>query len=135
MLAGLRIWLLDDDPAVREAIAARLQAWGAQVHQYTRLADLTDALDSGQRRPDWLITDHRLPDGDGAQAITRLRTHFGPVPALVVTGDTAPAVVQHLAEQGVDVLHKPFRPEALLNKLQPPATRPLRLARGPGATG
>ncbi len=117
-LARQRIWLLDDDPAVREAIAARLRAWGAEVQPFIRLADLTAALASGVRRPDWLLTDHRLPDGDGAQAIAQLHATFGPVPALMVTGDTAPAEMQKLAALGVEVLHKPFRPEALLHKLQ-----------------
>ncbi len=116
-LNGQQIWLLDDDPAVREALAERLEAWGAQVLRHARLADLDQALAVGLPRPDWLLTDHRLPDGDGLQAIARLHAQMGPVPALLITGDTAPALVARFAELGLDVLHKPFGAEALLQRL------------------
>jgi signal transduction histidine kinase/ActR/RegA family two-component response regulator len=122
-LNGQRIWVLDDDPAVREALAERLEAWGARVRRHARLAELDQALAAGLPRPDWLLTDHRLPDGDGLQAIERLRARLGPVPVLLITGDTAPALVARFAALGLDVLHKPFRSEALLQRLQ--AGRPV----------
>lgn len=116
-LDGQRIWLLDDDPAVREALAERLEAWGAQVRRHACLADLSQSLAGGLPRPDWLLADHRLPDGDGLQAVSRLHAQMGPVPALLITGDTAPALVARFAEWGLDVLHKPFSAEALLRRL------------------
>ncbi len=116
-LAGQRIWLLDDDPAVRHALAERLAAWGARVRPHASLADLAQTLARHQPAPDWLLTDHRLPDGNGLQAIALLRAQLGAVPALLVTGDTAPALVAQFAQQGLAVLHKPFRAEALLQRL------------------
>jgi CheY-like chemotaxis protein/anti-sigma regulatory factor (Ser/Thr protein kinase) len=120
-LAGRHIWLLDDDPAVREALAERLEAWGASVRRHARLADLdrslAESLAEALPAPDWLLTDHRLPDGDGLQAIARLRAGLGPVPVLLITGDTAPELVARFAQQGLVVLHKPFRAEALLQRL------------------
>jgi signal transduction histidine kinase/ActR/RegA family two-component response regulator len=122
-LRGQTIWLLDDDDAVREALSDRLSAWGAQVRQHARLAELDDTLTAGVPPPDWLLTDHRLPEGDGTMAVARVRLRWGPVPTLLITGDTAPAAMALLAAQALDVLHKPFRPEDLLARLQPRAPR------------
>jgi CheY-like chemotaxis protein len=116
-LSGQHIWLLDDDPAVREALASRLEGWGARVRRHARLSDLDRTLAAAPPAPNWLLTDHRLPDGDGTQAIARLRERLGPVPALMLTGDTAPALAARFAQQGLAVLHKPFRTEALLQHL------------------
>ena len=123
-LQGRTVWLLDDDPAVREALAERLSAWGAQVHRHASLTDLDATLAANLPAPDWLLTDHRLPAGDGTEAIARVRARWGPVPALLITGDTAPAVMAQLSALAFEVLHKPFRPEALLARLQRSAPPP-----------
>jgi len=130
-LQGRTVWLLDDDPAVREALAERLSAWGAKVHRHASLAELDTTLAANLPAPDWLLTDHRLPAGDGTMAIARVRARWGPVQALLITGDTAPAVMAHLSAQALEVLHKPFRPEALLARLQRSA--PPRQPVSPGA--
>jgi signal transduction histidine kinase/CheY-like chemotaxis protein len=116
-LVGRRLWLLDDDPVVREALANRLAAWGAQVLALDSLGALLHQLDSPTAPPDLLLTDLRLPDGDGLQAVAHLRARHGPVPVLVVTGDTGPAELAALAGQGDAVLHKPVRPGDLLQQL------------------
>jgi signal transduction histidine kinase len=121
-LQGRTVWLLDDDPAVRDALAERLCAWGAVVHRHASLAELDQRLAAGGPAPDWLLTDHRLPEGDGTLAIHRVRARWGPVPALLITGDTAPALMAQLSALSLEVLHKPFRPETLLARLQ--ALRP-----------
>ncbi len=109
--------LVDDDDQVRAALAARLAAWGAEVESHASLASFRQWL---ARRPrgrsgvDFLITDQRLAGATGLEVIEALHSYAGPVPALVITGDTAPADLARLASSGVTVLHKPFRAEALL---------------------
>ena len=49
--------------------------------------------------------------------MARLRDRHGPVPALVLTGDTGPAEKAAYASQGVEVLHKPVQPASLLQGL------------------
>jgi signal transduction histidine kinase/CheY-like chemotaxis protein len=116
-LAGRHLWLLDDDPVLRGALAARLAAWGATVLALGSLAALQQALDRGAVPPDLLLTDLRLPDGDGPQAINLLRGRHGPVPALAFTGDTGAAEQAPFADLGVAVLHKPVSPSDLLHGL------------------
>ena len=108
-LAGTLLWLLDDEPLVREALSARLVAWGAQVESFGRLAELEGGIARGLAAPHALLTDHRLPDGNGLQAIDRVRARHGQIPALVLTGDTGPHALAQFRERGAQVLHKPFR--------------------------
>jgi signal transduction histidine kinase/CheY-like chemotaxis protein len=107
-LAGMRLWLLDDEPSVREALTARLMAWGAQVESFGRLAELEAGIARGLTAPHALHTDHRLPDGNGLQAIDSVRSQHGAIPALVLTGDTGPDELAQFRARGVPVLHKPF---------------------------
>ena len=116
-LAGQRIWLLDDDTAVRQALADRLAAWGAAVTAHASLASLAQALAAGGPAPHGLLTDHHLADGDGLQAVAWVRARWSQVPALMLTGDSAPALQAMAQAQGVVVLHKPAQASQLLQAL------------------
>jgi signal transduction histidine kinase len=118
-LSGLLLVLVDDDPAVLAALRERLAHWGAQLQSHGSLASLRAACGRGLRpAPDLLITDQRLPDGSGLQAIQWMRQTLPGLPALVVTGNTEPTELASLQTSGVPVLHKPFRAEALLQAIQ-----------------
>lgn len=123
-LAGRCAIVLDDEPAVREALQWRLEAWGARVRAYASLAALETSLAGGALADaDLLLADLHLPDGDGLQAVARVQALHPGVPALVVTGTTLPAELARLAGSGIAVLNKPFRAEALLEALQRLAPR------------
>ncbi|TXH46526.1 MAG: response regulator [Burkholderiaceae bacterium] len=123
-LAGRRVLVVDDEAGVREALQWRLEAWGAQVRAYAGMSALAEGLASGAADDaDLLITDLRLPDGDGLEVVSRVQALRPALPALVVTGNTLPAELARLAGSGVAVLNKPFRAEALLAALQSLAPR------------
>jgi signal transduction histidine kinase len=116
-LRGLRLTVVEDEPAVQTAMRARLEAWGATVRTHDGLAPLRQdlaRLPRGRLGMDLLITDHRLRGATGVDVIEAVRSHGGPVPVLVVTGDTAPEDLSQLAASGLQVLHKPFRADVLL---------------------
>ena len=116
-LQNWRLALVDDDDQVRAALAARLAAWGAEVESHASLTGFRQWLarhPRGRSGVDFLITDQRLIGATGLEVIEALHSYAGPVPALVITGDTAPADLALLANSGVTVLHKPFRAEVLL---------------------
>ena len=64
-----------------------------------------------------LLTDHHLPDGDGLQAVAWVRARWSQVPALMLTGDSAPGLQALAQAQGVVVLHKPAQASQLLQAL------------------
>jgi len=119
-LGGMRVWLIEDDTAVRDAMVARLRQWGAQVHALSCRADVEQQLaDASSPLPALIVSDQRLPDGTGVQCVALVRQRAERfVPALIVTGDTAPLDIARLASSGLPVLHKPFSGGELLSSLQ-----------------
>lgn len=105
--------LIDDDPAVLDAMGGLLRSWGYTVVT----ADSDDAAMAGLaehgQRPDLIISDYRLAQGrTGIQVIERLRGAFE-IPALLITGEAAPARPQEGRSGRYHLLHKPVDPTAL----------------------
>ena len=131
-LAGRLVLLVEDDPAVRDALVARLRAWGAVVQAHDGPRALRQALDGAApdaRQADLLLTDLRLAEGSGHDVVALARRRLGlSLPVLVLTGNTAPAELAQLAASGLPVLHKPFRADELHAAMQ-------RVLAGPGSEG
>ncbi|HET7795170.1 MAG TPA: ATP-binding protein, partial [Rhizobacter sp.] len=113
-----RLLVVDDDEAVRVALCARLEAWGAQVVSLDGLPAVAQWLSEGHPAPHVLLTDHRLPVGNGLMVIDAVRERYGAVPAVMITGNTAPEDIAAFSVSGIPVLHKPFQTEALLAAIE-----------------
>lgn len=115
----LCVMLVDDDPQVLGALTELLMLWGHMVYGGRTVAAVCDAhraAGGGAAAPVHLIlADYRLAEGQtGIDAVGMLRAWLGhAVPALIVTGDTAPDRLQALHDSGFPVLHKPIHGEAL----------------------
>ena len=123
-LEDRHIIVLDDDDTLRHALRERLREWGAFVSVAASLEDLEEVLQRVMS-VDLLLTDHRLRDGDGLQAIGLARQHHVKLPAVVITGDTGAEPLRQLQHSDVPVLHKPFQSDELLQALLqslPPVT-------------
>lgn len=103
---GLQVLVIDDEPAIRESMQSLLEALGC-VAQCAEDQHGALALVQAGWRPGVILTDHRLRHGDGLAALAALHAALGPVPAIVVTGDTAPQTLALLLASGHRVLHKP----------------------------
>ena len=116
-LAGMRVLVIDDDEAVLAAMAHLLDSWGCVVST----ADcIEQAMAKAQQSPpDVMMSDYRLRGQQtGLEAITRLRGLLGnQLPALMVTGDTAPERLRETLGSGVPLLHKPLAPGQLQKAL------------------
>ena len=103
--------VIDDDEMVLLAMCRALEAWGYRVIAAESEDQAVAALALDGSRPDLIMADYRLADGKtGIEAIKTLRGLVDPaLPAVIVTGDIAPASAHSLAESGLRVLHKPVR--------------------------
>jgi signal transduction histidine kinase len=113
--------VVDDDPLVLESLGGLLRQWGCRVTAAVS-ADAIIAALSGADPPDLIISDLQLANGQtGIAAIAALRNVFGtPIPAFLMSGDTAPERLREAQESGHHLLHKPVRPmklRATLNQL------------------
>ena len=113
----MRILVVDDEPAVREAVdrALRLEGYDTEL-----AADGAEALDAlAVRAPDALVLDVLMPAVDGLEVCRRLRAAGDRTPVLVLTArDTVPDRVRGLDAGADDYLVKPFALEELLARLR-----------------
>ena len=109
--------IVDDEHALREAIAERLADHGFIVEQ---AASGEEAL---QRLTDFafdiLITDLRLPGIDGAKVIDAALERYPEIIAIVITGyGTVKDAVEAIKQGAADFITKPFQFDALLHVLR-----------------
>jgi signal transduction histidine kinase/ActR/RegA family two-component response regulator len=115
---SMRVLVIDDDPVVCASMQRLLNDWGCTC---LVAGSVSEALTvAAQQPPDMLISDYRLRShSTGAEAIDALRRQAGrDLPALLVTGDTAPARLREARASGVPLLHKPVAPDQLYSALE-----------------
>lgn len=116
-LAGTRVLVLDDEEAVRQGMETLLQAHGCDVKSAGCIADALALCRS--LRPDLLLVDLRLRgDEDGIDAIRQLRAAHPAVPAILISGDTAPDRIKEAHDAGIALLHKPVAPQVLYASIE-----------------
>lgn len=116
-LRGMHILVVDDDEAVLLGMAQLLYSWGCTVDMADSIAQ---ALALAQvQTPHAVISDYRLREQrTGAEAIAALRALIGEdLPALLITGDTAPERLRDALASDVPLLHKPVSTEQLFQML------------------
>jgi signal transduction histidine kinase/ActR/RegA family two-component response regulator len=115
LAADTLVLLVDDESAILRGMAELFDNWQIDLVTAHSADEAEQWLDSIGRVPDVIVSDYRLPDDtDGIAVITRLRQKFGlDIPAILVTGDTAPDTILRISRAGFPLLHKPLRPAKL----------------------
>ncbi|WP_293905121.1 hybrid sensor histidine kinase/response regulator [Phenylobacterium sp.] len=123
------ILAIDDEQAIRVAMAALLESWGHRVIAVGGVEEALAAV-SGEGAPDLIICDYRLRAGEnGVEAVARVRAALGvEVPALLVTGDAAAESIREAEASGYPLLHKPLSHARLRAAVSNLIRRPARLA-------
>ncbi|MBW8733484.1 MAG: hybrid sensor histidine kinase/response regulator [Asticcacaulis sp.] len=115
-LGQLRLLIVDDDQAVREAMTLLLKGWGADFTLVDGIVAAQAALAAGAF--DVVISDYRLREGPaGLDFLTGLDGVRG---RALVTGDVDPELLRRVEAAGVMLVHKPVDParlRAMLNHL------------------
>jgi signal transduction histidine kinase/ActR/RegA family two-component response regulator len=108
-LARGLIVIVDNEQAIRQATASLLTGWGFDVIAAASGDEAVERLSASPSRPDLVICDYRLRgEENGLHAIERLRSEYDQsIPAMLVTGDTAPDRLTEAQASGLLLLHKP----------------------------
>jgi two-component system KDP operon response regulator KdpE len=124
--------VIEDEPQIRRFVRAALEAEGWQVHEAdTAKRGLADA---GTRKPDLLIVDLGLPDGDGLDVIRDVRS-WSNVPIVVLSARSDEADKIAALDAGADdYLTKPFGVGELMARVRANLRRP-RAASGDAQPG
>ena len=111
------IYLIDDDPAVREALHLLLQTYDLPVTCFVSPADCLAHLD--RRSPGILIMDLRMPMMSGLQLHEQLLAQGVDWPAIVITGHGDMHSCRRAFKAGItDFLTKPIEEQTLLKAIE-----------------
>ncbi|SFF54843.1 two-component system, OmpR family, KDP operon response regulator KdpE [Duganella sp. CF458] len=108
--------LVEDEPQIRRFVRAALEDEGWHVHEAASMQ--RGLIDAGTRRPDLVILDLGLPDGDGIDFIADLRK-WSNVPVIVLSARVNESDKIKALDAGADdYLSKPFGTGELLARVR-----------------
>jgi DNA-binding NtrC family response regulator len=101
------VLVVDDEKLIRFSLRERLAEEGYVVHE---AADSAEAMRVAERhRIDCAILDHRLPDGDGFQLMSRLREAAPDAPVILMTAySSVQKAVEAMRAGAFTYVNKPF---------------------------
>ena len=127
-----RILIVEDETEIRRFVGLALEREGFDAYQADTLQ--RGLIEAATRRPDMVVLDLGLPDGDGVELIRQLRG-WSNVPVLVLSARTDEAdKVQALDAGADDYLIKPFGVGELLARVRAHLRRRAAAPRDAGAT-
>ncbi|MBK1785945.1 response regulator [Prauserella cavernicola] len=96
----LRLLLVEDHSMVAMALGSAFDTVD-DIVLVGHVASVKQAVAATERqRPDVVLLDRRLPDGDGIDAIARLRAGSPQTRVLIFTGAADPGLAERIAEAG-----------------------------------
>lgn len=118
-LEGWSVLVIDDEAVIRHAMAEVLGGWGCRTLTAESAEEALAMIEREGVVPDVIIADYRLREGHtGSEAIARVRKAIGShIPALILTGDTAPERLREASASECFLLHKPVHPGRLKSAL------------------
>jgi CheY-like chemotaxis protein/two-component sensor histidine kinase len=117
MLAGTTVLVVDDELGARLGMRTLLESWGCRVAACSGFVEAERLLDDYALEVDVIVADFRLPHENGVETVGRLRARLGDVPALMVSGDTAPERLREAQASGLPFLHKPVSADKLMETM------------------
>ncbi|WP_240618301.1 hybrid sensor histidine kinase/response regulator [Halomonas heilongjiangensis] len=112
VLEGRRIWVVDNDADICEAMRVLLTRWGCRVVVADSEASLAAQVAVATAPVDVLIVDYHLDRGDTGLALAeRINARRqGPLPVMAITANHSVELRQRMRELGYSLLHKPVKP-------------------------
>ncbi|MBJ7277880.1 response regulator [Marinobacter salarius] len=111
------VYVVEDDEAVRDSLELLLKSDGKPVRTY----DNANAFlkDYSEKMAGCIVLDIRMPGMDGMELQKKLNEKHSILPIIFVTGHgDVPMAVDAMKEGAVDFIQKPYREEALLQKIE-----------------
>jgi FixJ family two-component response regulator len=111
------VFVVDDDPSVREGLSSLLRSVGLRVELFASAADFLHARLPAE--PSCLVLDVRLPGLSGLDFQAELARSNIRIPIVFMTGHgDIPMTVKAMKAGAVEFLTKPFRDQDMLDAVQ-----------------
>jgi two-component system response regulator FixJ len=112
-----KVYVIDDDEAMRDSLNFLLDAAGFNVTLFESALNFLDALpglDFG-----CVVSDVRMPGLDGIELLKRLKAGHSTFPIVIMTGHgDVPLAVEAMKLGAMDFLEKPFEDDRLIGMIE-----------------
>lgn len=113
------VHLVDDEAAVRDALAFLMRSHGLRVQAHASGPALLEALASAHEPHGCIVLDVRMEPLSGLQVHDELIARGYPLPVIFLSGHgDIPMAVDAMHKGALDFVEKPFNDQALVNKVQ-----------------
>ncbi len=113
MTSGSRVLVVDDEVFVRDSLCAILKSEGFLTGTAASSVEALQRL--AKERYEAIVTDLRMPGGDGLSLLTQARQRGVAIPIIVITGvGTVAEAVAAMKSGAFDFLQKPVDPDELV---------------------
>mgnify|MGYP001217483518 CR=1 FL=1 len=110
------VFVVEDDADMRESIKRVLDSVSLPVESYADASEFLKAYKP--QRPGCLLVDLRLPGTSGVALLEELRQRGDRLPAVALTAyGEVPSTVRVMRSGAIDVIEKPFRAQALIDRV------------------
>jgi len=110
------VYVIDDDPAMRDSLDFLLDAAGLKARLFDSAVSFLEALPV--LGPGCIVSDVRMPNLDGLELLKRLRETNKALPIIIMTGHgDIPLAVEAMKLGAIDFIEKPFEDDRLIGTI------------------
>lgn len=111
------VYVIDDDPAMRDSLDFLLDAAGFEARLFESALGFLAALPA--LGPGCVVSDVRMPNLDGIELLRRLKETNKPFPIIIMTGHgDIPLAVEAMKLGAIDFIEKPFEDDRLIGTIK-----------------
>ncbi len=108
------IWIVDDDRSIRWVLEKALAKESLNTRSFDNAGGVLDALDS--EKPDLIISDIRMPEGDGLDLMESVKERVPDVPVIIMTAySDLDRAVSAFRGGAFEYLSKPFDVDEMIS--------------------
>lgn len=116
------VFVVDDDPAIRDSLSWLIESVGLKVEAYASAAEFTEHFDPS--RAGCLILDVRMPGASGLELQEKLNQDYKNLTVIIITGHgDVQMAVRAMKAGAYDFIEKPFNDQVLLDCIQQAISR------------
>src|SRR5881398_1705854 len=117
MPPSAKVYVIDDDPAMRDSLDFLLGSAGFNVRLFDSAQVFLDEL--ANLEAGCVVTDVRMPGIDGMELLRQLNSGTRKLPVIVMTGHgDVPLAVEAMKLGALDFLEKPFEDDRLVQMIE-----------------
>ena len=117
MQSNPTVFVVDDDPAIRESLRWLIESVGLNVKVFSTAREFLEGYDPSSAG--CLVLDVRMPGMSGLDLQNELAARAIHVPIIIITGHAeVPVAVRALKAGAMDFIEKPFSDQLLLDRIR-----------------